>query len=163
MGLDAASGGVGGDGCSSVARRVFDYLVDAKLSGDGEHYGSASVFERAGRGGELELGVEGGQAEGVGDSGQGDDGRVSFAEGDGGCIEDGFRIRGISHDEWRGALLAAQGTHVGGVVSGAGGASEGVGVHGICVYSNSRFHIIRYSSRNVKTPKGFSVAQRGLR
>ena len=107
--------------------------VDAKFSGGGEHYGSASVFEGAGRGGEFEFGVEGVQAEGVGDGGQGDDGGVSFAEGDGGCIEDGFRIRGIGHDEGGGALPAVQGTHVGGVVSGAGGALEGVGVHGICV------------------------------
>ena len=79
---------------------------------------------------ELELGVEGAQAKGVGDSGQGDDGRVSFTKGHGGCIEDGIRIRGIGHDERGGALLAVEGTHVGGVVSGAGGASEGVGVHG---------------------------------
>ena len=129
VGLDTASGGVGSDGGPGVAGRVLDYLVDAKLSGHGEHYGSASVFERAGRGGELQLGIEGVQAEGVGESGQRDDWRVTFAEGYGRCVEDGFRIRGIGHDERGGALLAAQGTHVGGVVSGAGGALEGVGVH----------------------------------
>ena len=72
-------------------------LVDAKLSGYGEHYGSASVLEGAGRGGELQLGVEGAQAKGVGDGGQRDDWRVSFAEGDGGCIEDGIRVGGIGH------------------------------------------------------------------
>ena len=70
MGLDATSGGVGGDGGPGVAGRVLDYIVDAKLSGGGEHYGGASVFERAGRGGELQLGIEGVQAEGVGDGGQ---------------------------------------------------------------------------------------------
>ena len=51
-------------------------LVDAKFSGDGEHYGSAPVFKGAGRGGELQLGIEGVQAEGVGDGGQRDDGCV---------------------------------------------------------------------------------------
>ena len=97
VGLDAASGGVGSDGGTGVAGRVLDYLVDAKLSGYGEHYGSASVFERAGRGGELQLGIEGVQAEGVGDGGQRDDGCVSFAKGHGGCIEDGIRVGGIGH------------------------------------------------------------------
>ena len=130
VGLDAASGCIGGNGGPGVAGRVLSQLGDAEFSGDSEHYGSASVFERAGRGGELQLGVEGAQAEGVGDRGQGDDGRVSFAQGDGRCIEHGICIRGIGHDERGGALPAAQGTHVGGVVSGAGGALEGVGVHG---------------------------------
>ena len=130
VGLDATSGGVGSYGGPGVAGRVLRLLGDAELSGGGNHGRGASVFERAGRGCEFELGIEGVQAEGVGDRGQGDDGRVTFAQGDGRCIEHGICIRGVSNDERGGTLLAAQGTHVGDVVSGAGGASEGVGVHG---------------------------------
>ena len=54
---------------------------------------------------------------------------MTFSEENGGCIEDGIGIRGIGHDERGGTLPAVQGTHVGGVVSGAGGTLEGVGVH----------------------------------
>ena len=82
---------------------------------------------------------------------------MSFAEGDGGCIEDGFGIRGIGHDERGGALLAVQGTHVGGVVSGAGGASEGVGVHVGWVDVGWGFIQVRRKSECELIPIGGSI------